>query len=351
MTLFDDNLFVPPEQEQPSPSPEQPANPEASLVPLASDLPLAQISGELPLGGDPIYLAASHTAETHPAAVFAHQPPLQPALPEDLRISWSWVHLIFFLMFAFVAVAILPLLISIPYLQGKHIPPQEMERYLYSIPQFVIGSTFITFGAILFFLYITLAVLTGQPFWRTLGWRKLSNPDSHLTSKPWIYFLGGCGLSIIAAIVGSRVHTPDDMPIQALQNSKTGLMLMMALAVAVAPLVEETVFRGYLYPVLVRIISGITHSLGMEFSRATHVGVVSSILLTGVLFGLLHGAQLAWTWGIVGLLIFVGITFTYVRARTGTVVASYFMHLGYNSLIAIITAIGTHGFTKIPPLH
>jgi membrane protease YdiL (CAAX protease family) len=333
MTLFDDNSFVPPEQEQPSPSPEEPA------------------SSDVPLAGDPINFAGSHPAETNPAGALAYQAPLQPSLPEDLRISWSWVHLIFFLVFAFVAVAILPLLVSIPYLQGKHIPPQEMERYLYSIPQFVIGSTFLTFGAILFFLYITLAVLTGQPFWHTLGWRKLTNPDSHLTAKPWIYFLSGCVLSIIAAMVGSRVHTPEDMPIEALQKSKTGLMLMMAMAVAIAPLVEETVFRGYLYPVLARIISGITRSFGMEFARATHAGVVSSILLTGVLFGLLHGAQLAWTWGIVGVLIFVGVTFTYVRARTGTVVASYFMHLGYNSLIAIFTAIGTHGFTRIPPVH
>ena len=51
------------------------------------------------------------------------------------------------------------------------------------------------------------------------------------------------------------------------------------------------------------------------------------------------------------LLAFVGVTFTYVRARTGTVFASYLMHLGYNSLIAIITILGTHGFTRMPPAH
>jgi hypothetical protein len=66
---------------------------------------------------------------------------------------------------------------------------------------------------------------------------------------------------------------------------------------------------------------------------------------------MLHGAQLAWTWGIVMLLAFVGVTFTYVRACTGTVFASYLMHLGYNSLIAIITILGTHGFTRMPPTH
>lgn len=335
MTFSDDNASVPPEQahDQASESPQEPGPSHATFGAVPSGLPLA---------GDPVSLTGMG-----PAAITSYP----PALPEDLRISWSWVHLLCFLIFAFVSVAILPLLFSIPYLQGKHIPPQEMEHYLYSIPQFVVGSTFVSFGAILFFLYITLSVLSGQPFWRSLGWRKLTPNASRLPSKPWVYFLSGCGLSIIAAFVGSRVHTPEDMPIEMLQKSKTGLMLMMAMAVAVAPLVEETVFRGYLYPVLVRIISGVARFFGMEFSRAIHVGVVSSILLTGVLFGMLHGAQLAWTWGIVVLLIFVGITFTYVRARTGTVVASYFMHLGYNSLIAFFTVVGTHGFTKMPPIH
>jgi membrane protease YdiL (CAAX protease family) len=67
-----------------------------------------------------------------------------------------------------------------------------------------------------------------------------------------------------------------------------------------------------------------------------------------VLFGLMHGSQLGWTWGVVGLLIFVGVIFTLVRARTGTVLASFLLHLGYNSMIAVTTIIGTHGFTRIP---
>jgi hypothetical protein len=67
-----------------------------------------------------------------------------------------------------------------------------------------------------------------------------------------------------------------------------------------------------------------------------------------VLFGLMHGAQLGWSWGIVGLLIVVGIIFTSARAQTGTVLASFLLHLGYNSMIAVTTIVGTHGFTRIP---
>jgi membrane protease YdiL (CAAX protease family) len=37
-------------------------------------------------------------------------------------------------------------------------------------------------------------------------------------------------------------------------------------------------------------------------------------------------------WGQIALLILVGVVLTWVRARTGTVAASYFVHLGYNGL-------------------
>jgi membrane protease YdiL (CAAX protease family) len=79
--------------------------------------------------------------------------------------------------------------------------------------------------------------------------------------------------------------------------------------------------------------------------------VLTSIFVTGTLFGLMHGSQLAWTWGIVALLTLVGVIFTFARAHAGTVLASFLLHLGYNSMIAVSTVIGTHGFTQIPTLH
>jgi hypothetical protein len=123
----------------------------------------------------------------------------------------------------------------------------------------------------------------------------------------------------------------------------------MAMAVFVAPLVEETIFRGYLYPVLARIISAIAQFFGMEFSVAIRTGVVSSILMTGILFGLMHAPQLGKNWALVGLLVLVGVIFTFARAWTGTVLASFLLHLGYNSMIAVTSIVYTLGFTHMPP--
>jgi membrane protease YdiL (CAAX protease family) len=45
------------------------------------------------------------------------------------------------------------------------------------------------------------------------------------------------------------------------------------------------------------------------------------------------------------------VIFTLARARTGSVFASFLLHLGYNSMIALITILGTSGFTKMPTTH
>ena len=106
------------------------------------------------------------------------------------------------------------------------------------------------------------------------------------------------------------------------------------MAVLIAPLAEETIFRGYLYPMFARWF-----------------GVIPSIVVTGVLFGLMHGPQLGGAKSLIAVMSLVGIIFTMVRARTGSVFASYLMHLGYNSLIGVSLVLATHGFTQAPTTH
>jgi len=96
------------------------------------------------------------------------------------------------------------------------------------------------------------------------------------------------------------------------------------------------------------MVYGLTRRFGVQPPEAIRTGMFSSVVITGALFGLMHGAQLGWTWGIVVLLIAVGVIFTSARALTGTVFASFLLHLGYNSMIVVTTIIGTHGFTRIP---
>jgi len=261
-------------------------------------------------------------------------PPQQSNLPEDLRISWGWLHFLGFFFFGLISFVITQLAAGVYLAAQSHsarLSEKEFLQLVGSKPQILIAANVVLFGLIIFFLYITLSVMDGVPFWRTLGWRKLV-PNSGAPSRPWLYFVGGIVLAIAVAIGSSRMKTPDNLPIEELFKNRTGAFLLMAMAVLLAPLVEETVFRGYLYPLF-----------------AKSLGVAPAVVITGVLFGFMHAPQLGWTLGLVTMLITVGIIFTLARARTGTVLASFLLHLGYNSMIAFSAIVSTRGFTHMPP--
>ena len=68
-------------------------------------------------------------------------------------------------------------------------------------------------------------------------------------------------------------------------KARVSILLFGVLGVLVAPLVEETIFRGFLYPVIAR-----------------RLGVAAGVAITGTLFGLMHAAQLWGGWGQIALL-------------------------------------------------
>ena len=310
MTLFDDNPLNPQDRTLLPGSPADPSSGSRSTPPIA---------------GDPIPSYVDLSAAYTPT----------PTLPEDLRISWSWLHLLVFVIFAIVSQLAIGIVAILYFSADRHLTQKQLKQLFESDPRLIVGTNVLWFALIILFLYVTLSVLPALPFWRSLGWRRLNaGPTGSLntgTTNPWVYFFSGCGLAIFVAIASSRVKNVDHLPIQELFKNRTGAMLLMAMAVFIAPLVEETVFRGYLYPLF-----------------AKSLGVLPGILITGGLFGLMHGAQLGWTWGLVGLLTLVGVIFTFARARTGTVVASFLLHLGYNSMIAATSIIATKGFTHMP---
>jgi len=260
--------------------------------------------------------------------------PVSAVAADDLGISWSWPHFLVFLSFGFFSLVLVQGFLAVAYAPHQKLSPKQMEAYLLSKPQFAIGSMLLWYALLFFFLYVTLSLLRGLSFWRTLGWRRIEARKGELPSNPLLYFLSGSGLSLLVAFLSARMKSPENLPMEELFKYRQTALLFLAMAVFVAPLVEETLFRGYLYPLFARSF-----------------GVAPGILLTGLLFGLMHGAQLGWTWSLVSILIFVGVIFTIVRARTGTVFASYLMHLGYNSMISIFAILGTHGFRRLPAPH
>ena len=132
--------------------------------------------------------------------------------------------------------------------------------------------------------------------------------------------------------MGSALFPPKtNLPIEALFQDRYTTVLFMLIAVLLAPLVEETIFRGYIYPVVARTF-----------------GKSWGIIATGMLFGLLHAAQLWGGWSQIALLVFVGIVLTFARAASRTVLASFVIHTSYNSIQVIGLLIATHGLQHLP---
>ena len=317
MSFFDDN---------PENSPGDSFSASQSPAPLAA--PQHAISANEIPPGDPFFYGATHPQPYH----F-----IEPS-KNDLDVPWSWGHFFCFIPFAVLSLVFIQLIFTIYYMQTKaistHPTQKELQQLATSKPAFAVGSMVLWYAAIFLFLYLTIRFFYNKPFLESLRWRKFSSETSKLPAKPWLYFLSGIALSFLVMLITSRVKAPDHAPIQEILKNRNMAFAFMGMAVLIAPLAEETIFRAYLYPLFARTF-----------------GVWPGIILTAILFGIMHGTQLGWAWPIVITLTGVGVVFAFVRSRTETVLASYLMHLGYNSTLAFLFFVVYFAtkFGKIPP--
>jgi len=273
-------------------------------------------------------------ADASPAWAPANFPqdsgPERPPLPEDLRVPWGWLDL-FVLVILFTAG---PALLSLPIFVGfslKGVSRAELSHPSSAQGLFVILDQALISLAILGYLALQMRHRFRLPFWRTAGWRPLETRHASRSLAYLGIFGGGLLFSLLIQFTSAALGTKAKLPIEELFKNQRNAILLMLMAVTIAPVFEETIFRGYIYPVLARSF-----------------GVGASIVVTGTLFGLLHAVQLWGGWVQIGLMVVVGIVFTYVRSVTRTVVASYLLHLSYNSVPLLLYVVASHGFRQLP---
>lgn len=255
----------------------------------------------------------------------------QAGVPEDLRTPWAWGCLALFIAFAVGSLVSLEMVFEVYALAKLHLNWVELQKLATSSALFIGARQAVWFGGLMLYLYLMVRLRHHAPFWRTIGWRPL---PPHALSGGFRYatcVTGGVGLAFANMVANKWIPTKGTPPIEKLFHDRQGALVIMTLAILAAPLVEETVFRGYIYPVLARSF-----------------GVPAGVFATGVLFGLIHAEQLRGAWGQLALLMIVGIVFTFARARTGTVLASYLLHLSYNSTLCIGFYFGTEGLRRFP---
>lgn len=262
----------------------------------------------------------------------------EAALPEDLRAPWDFVDMVIFLFLAIGSLLILNTVLATMALSFAFVKPEAIDQFVMTNAGFIVLRQIVWFGLLLTYLYTMVHLRSDAPAWRTLGWRGLprraTTVEGRELPKSWVRVLGqiaalltgGALLAFFVQLATLFVGTRAKLPIQALLNDRRNILYMMGFGLAVAPIAEETIFRGFLYPVLAR-----------------RFGVIAGVVFTGMFFGLMHAEQLWGGWGEIGLLVMVGIVFTAARARSGSVAVSYLLHLGYNGLLFLGTYVATGG--------
>jgi membrane protease YdiL (CAAX protease family) len=256
--------------------------------------------------------------------------PIGPRLPEDLRVPWNWLDLLFLIAVAVAGTIVITLLLiqgfAILGLSFRQIQKSASDQNL-----FLIFNQTLLSALLLAYLAAQMRHSFHSPFWRTIGWRRLETGHTPRAAAYLGLILSGFMLAIVVTMSSAVFKAPKQTPIEQFFGDRRNALLLMSMAVLLAPVLEETIFRGYIYPVIARSF-----------------GVNTSILVTGTLFGLLHASQLWGAWVQIVLLILVGIIFTYARARTRTVVASYLLHVSYNSCLFLGFFVASHGFRHFP---
>jgi len=224
--------------------------------------------------------------------------------------------LVVFGVFALAMLMLLTNLLAAVAVERFGVPADRIAQFSTTNAGFIISRQVLWFLCILLYLFALLRRRSARTFWRALGWRGLQHGLVAAPLLALILLLVGCAMAIAANAASEFYTTPKPLPIEALFADRRSVLYLMAYGLLLAPLAEETVFRGFFYPVLAR-----------------RFGIFAGIAATGILFGMVHVPQLWGGWAQIATLVAVGMALTAVRAGLHSVAASYLLHLGYNGFL------------------
>lgn len=244
-----------------------------------------------------------------------------------------------------------PVVLGVFYLvESKlHLLPADAFHHLKDFPALTIYTNL--FGTLL-----TLAIAWPlfqwawqKPFWQVLQWNR-----QNTRTRGWKLLGLGLAASVIAQMLEHWMTLPHDMPIDVFFRSKALIWWITLYGAIVAPLFEETLFRGFLLPALAMAIDWFRTEPVDEMLQwqngISRSALIVSALLTSIAFGSLHAAQLGNAWNAVALISAVGLLLAYVRVRFNSLAASVIVHAAYNSSLFLAMFLATGGYRHLDKL-
>ncbi len=237
---------------------------------------------------------------------------LSESPPWGLAAAFAlWIFFIF-------TISLLPALGVFFWATGRGYSPTDLDR-LHS-PEGTLVQISMLFLAHLLTLLVGWVVVTQgrrRPFLQTLGWRW--HPRFRL--RHVVLTVGGLyGLIFALSLLLPSRETAFD---RLLQTSPHVRVVIALLAIGTAPLVEELVYRGVLYPAL-----------------QIRVGRARAIAFVTILFALVHYPQYSASTLILVAVTVLSFVITMIRAYTGQLLPCVVTHLIYNAIGAFLILSG-----------
>ena len=237
-----------------------------------------------------------------------------PPVENPLWTGWDVVALVFVTFFAIVVCVF-----ATAYFVHVRFSPSTPWIDSLKRPEVVVGGQLLAYVFILVLMY---KLLRSQSDGKVLDAIRWNWPVSWTS-----YLLAGVVLEFCLLPFAYLLPMPKNVPIDEFFRTARDAYILSLFGILFAPLFEELLFRGFLYPVLAR-----------------RFGMAPSIVLTALAFASIHASQLKYSWGPVLVIFMVGLALTTVRALKKSVAATVLMHMAYNATIFIVTYFATDRF-------
>jgi len=273
------------------------------------------------LGAEPPQTASS-PAPPSPSPVAPADPSLaiQPVPKENPAWNGWDVLAVVGLALVTILVSQFAILLAAHYLLYPH---AKLEDLATLHPILLLISQFVIDAAVVAYMVLLVEGKYHESFWRAIRW--------NWQKSMWAMLALGAATFIGLEMVGSLLPMPKSTPFDNLFQNRRDAFLLAIIATTLGPLMEELFFRGFFYPVV-----------------AKRWGAGWGIFLSALPFALMHMQQYGYAWGILLVIFGVGVVCGIVRAVTGSVAASFLVHVGYNGAQMLIAIFLTRGFTRMP---
>lgn len=227
--------------------------------------------------------------------------------------------------------------------------PKNALRHLMDFPRVTVFTNLGGTLAALFLAWGIFGWMWKRPFWQVLQW----NADA-VRGRVGKLFMTGLAASVAATAVEHFLTLPKEMPIDAFFHSRAAIWALTVYGVIVAPLFEETLFRGMLLPAVAMAIDWFRREPVDEDEVWRHGisrrAIAISAVVTSFAFAAMHAMQLGFAWNAVMVLWGVGLLLAWVRLHYDALAASVCVHAAYNGTLFAVMFFATNGFRNLDAL-